>query len=204
MKQVLWIFALSFLIPFQTAIAQTDCFNFSQDVNDPLHPPITIKAKADATASGDAGERGYWGAARGVVDKPIQKIYAKLLDHYTIKDPAHSKLHVYEQPNPKFQDFHLVMVTVETPMMDVSWEEQWAYKVLNGTKQDPKKVLISYQKTDGTKFVPHLCGSIVLEQLSATKTDVYLYEEINALGKRSSKDTVKGHLGTLATLRKND
>jgi hypothetical protein len=50
--------------------------------------------------------------------------------------------------------------------------------------------------------MPHLCGSILLTAINSNTTDVYLYEEIDALGKRSPKDTVEGHLGTLATLRK--
>jgi hypothetical protein len=179
------------------------CFDFNSTVKAPLREAVSLKPKKDNTLSGTLAtpKSGLWGSARGEVNKPIQKLYEELLDHYTIKSAKKTKLRVYEQDRPGYNDFHVVMVTLPTPVMDVKWEEEWAYAVTEGSKTAPKTIVISYQKTSGTKYVPHLCGSIVLKSISPTSTDVYLYEEINALGKRSHQETVKGHLGTLATLR---
>jgi hypothetical protein len=181
------------------------CFDFSVPVKTPLKAYKGTKAKnKDVTDSGKFtySGGGIWGSALGKVDLPIQNIYQLLLDHYTIKDPGKVRLKVYPQERPGFQDFHVVMVTVPTPIFNVNWEEEWAYTIPEGTSTSPKKVVVSYQKTTGTRYVPHLCGSIVLNSLGPQSTEVYLYEEINALGKRSPGDTVKGHIGTLETLRR--
>jgi hypothetical protein len=180
------------------------CFNFDQSIKDPLKLPPTALAKKDISDAGVMKQRGsgFWGLARGQVNYSIQHLYQRLLDHSTIKDAKKAKLKTYEQERTGYKDFHLLMVTFPTPVMDVKWEEEWAYKLAEGTDENPKKYVISYQKTNGTKYIPHLCGSIVLTSTGPQTTDVYLYEEINALGKRSPKDTIQGHLGTLNTLRK--
>lgn len=179
------------------------CFDFSSPIKATLKKPVQSKPKGDVTDSGELSspKKGLWGLARGPVNFPIQKVYQQLLNHYTIKDGSRAKLKVYPQERTGYQDYHVVMVKLATPLMDVDWEEEWGYVIAEGTEADPKKVIISYQKTNGTKYMPHLCGSIMLTATNPNTTDVYLYEEINALGKRSHKDTVKGHLGTLTTLR---
>jgi hypothetical protein len=185
--------------------ASPTCFNFNQVVTNPLRAKPYFKSLSkDLTESGKmpTSDGGIWGLAVGKADFSVQSLYQKLLDHYSIKNPDKVKLKIYPQERQGYQDFHLVMVTVNTPIIKVNWEEEWAYAITEGTSTQPKKVVISYQKTNGSHFVPHLCGSIVLSSLGPNTTEVYLYEEVNALGKRSPEETVKGHLGTLDTLRR--
>lgn len=179
------------------------CFDFATPIKEPMRPPIPLgKGGKDASASGKLKTgKGVWAAARGTVPLPIADVYRRLLDHYTVKDPARVKLRTYEQEQPGYRDFHLVMVELKpAPMITLEWEENWGYLVAEGTAEAPRRVVISYQKTAGTKYIPHLCGSITLTA-NGGATDVALYEEIEAFGKRSNADTAKGHLGTLATLR---
>lgn len=187
-----------------SAQATEKCFDFNHPITSALKDPIPLKKnKKDALASGANKEKDfYWGGVRGMVDKPLAQIYTQLLDHFTIKDRSRVKLRIYDQPREGFDKYHLVMVSLETMLATVDWEEQWGYTITEGTPAAPKALLISYQKSDGSKYIPHMCGSIVLKEASANSTDVFLYEEINALGKRSPEDTVKGHIGTLAALRK--
>jgi len=205
---------------FADSPAHPLCFDFSVPVKTPLRAykqgrsageskhPGNPKHKGnptniDATESGRFTHSGggIWGSALGKVELPIQRVYQLLLDHYTIKDPEKVKLRVLPEERPGYQDFHVVMLSFSKLFMKVNWEEQWAYAIAEGTSIDPKKIVVSYQKTTGTHFIPHLCGSIVLNSLGPKATQVYLYEEVNALGKRSPQDTVEGHLGTLHTLR---
>lgn len=180
------------------------CFNFDTRVTSPLRTPSqSFSKKDDFSASGNLPKEkgGIWGSLGGRVERPIQDLYTQLLDHYTIKDEKKVRLNVYEQERAGYSDFHVVMVKAITPLVDVKWEENWAYLVKEGTRENPKEVVISYQKTTGSKFIPHLCGSIVLKAVTPKQTDVYFYEEVNAFGKRSAQDTVLGHKGTLANLR---
>ncbi|MEO5970320.1 MAG: hypothetical protein ABIQ95_10375 [Bdellovibrionia bacterium] len=194
-------------LSFRYALAATStplCFDFNVPVKAPLKTYNFGKStNKDTTESGKLPDSkgGIWGSALGKVELPIQSIYQLLLDHYTIKNPEKVKLKVYPQERNGYQDFHVLMVTASAVVFKVNWEEEWAYKIIDGTSANPKKVVISYQKTTGTDYIPHLCGSIVLNSLGPKLTEVYLYEEVNALGKRSPQDTVKGHIGTLNTLR---
>jgi hypothetical protein len=188
--------------PSVDAAQTAKCFDFKTLVKEPLREPIATLSPKDSTAAGKIEGKGVWGAARGRVNASIQDVYQRLLDHYTIKDPTRVKLRVYKRTRPNYMDFHMVMVELKpAPMITLDWEEDWGYFLADGTPEAPKKIVISYQKTDGTDYIPHLCGSIVLKAVTPGATDVSLYEEIEALGKRSGNDTAKGHLGTLATLR---
>ena len=182
------------------------CFDFEHpnlQNKKPLQEAIPLIAEKDAFSSGKDKEKNFiWGKVRGIVHKSIARLYEMLLDPYTIKDRQRVKLKIYDQPHDGFQNFNLVMVSAITPLANIDWEENWGYSIIDGTMAQPKTILINYQKTVGTEFIPHMCGSMVLKSIDSTTTDVYLYEEVNALGKRSPQDTVKGHLGTLTTLRK--
>ena len=202
-KQTLGSIILFMLVGGTSQAATSTCFDFSQPIKSPLMAPIPMKLKADARASGTTPSKSVWGAARGIVNKPIQLVYTELLDHYTVKDRNRVKLRVYEQPMAGFQNHDVVMVSLDTPVSKVEWEEEWGYVLKDGTAEAPKDIVISYQKSNGTAFMPHMCGSIEIKSIDANSTDVFLYEEINALGKRSGDETVKGHIGTLATLRKS-
>jgi hypothetical protein len=194
-------FLLLLASPSPARAADTACFDFDKKVTAPLRAPLPAKQGKDTSESGKTPGKGIWGAMRGEVNRPIQALYHQLLDHYTIKDPARIKLKVYDQERAGYSDFHVVMITLNLPMTTLNWEENWGYATTEGTDADPKRIVISYQKTTGSSFLPHLCGSIVLSATSKDSTDVYLYEEIDALGKRSPDETVKGHRGTFRTLR---
>lgn len=190
----------------QASTEKPPCFDFNQVIKTPLSKVFTTPSEKDLTESGKlkGTQRTIWSAAQGLVNQPIQKLYQALLNHYTIKDPKRVALKVYPQERPGYQDFHLIMIKALIPIFDIRWEEEWAYLISRGTSVSPEEIVISYQKTNGTSYIPHLCGSIVLNKDAASRTRVFLYEEIDALGKRTPQDSVKGHLGTLTTLRKNN
>jgi hypothetical protein len=161
---------------------------------------------------------GVWGATSGVVDLPIQTVYEELLNHYLIKNQKKVKLRVYPQERPGFQDFHLVMVSTPAPDSEqgsknshsstvhnpeIHWEEEWRYILTDGTGAAPRKYLITYEKTSGSSWVPHLCGSMVLTALGRYRTNVDLYEEVVALlSGHSTLETIQNPLGfTLTALR---
>jgi hypothetical protein len=82
----------------------------------------------------------------------------------------------------------------------IEWSEEWGFALKQGTVDKPEAIVISYQKTEGTSHIKHLCGNIYLQSLSATSTGVFIYEEVQA-DRRTSKDVLNGLTGTLRTLR---
>jgi hypothetical protein len=188
-------FIVTLLLPLAfTFSASAKCFDFSKKITSPLKD-------TKAPASGKTGEGITWAAVEGTVEKPISQVLKLLLDHNTTKSPSVDEMTVEEnKDSPHFAN-HFVKFMVKTFIFKVSWTEQWAYEILAGSPEKPAKTLITYEKIDGTHYIPHLCGSVVLRKLSERSTGVYQYEEAKA-ERRSVEDTVKGLEGTLATLRK--
>ncbi|MBL7714398.1 MAG: hypothetical protein JNL01_02955 [Bdellovibrionales bacterium] len=183
------------------------CFDWNKGVAKPLKAAVDYPAKAKgkdfSKAGTDKAKNFVWGYARGKVKKPILKVYEALLDPFSVKDPEKVKVNVYPQEQSGYKDFQLRMVSVKKVPIPVSWEEEWAAAITEGTPEAPKVILIQNQRSSApNKFLRHFCGTLILTADSANQTDVFVYEELDAIGRRSEADTEKGHLGTLATLRK--
>src|SRR6185295_3486254 len=82
----------------------------------------------------------------------------------------------------------------------VAWTEEWGYSLVEGTREAPRKIVVSYQKIAGTRHIEHQCGSYVLQAHDQATTDLSLYEEIKA-DRRSAEDTRDMHAGILRNLR---
>jgi hypothetical protein len=196
------------LLPPANAQAGDDapvlCFDFSKPGASiqPLHAPIAYStpAHADTLDSGNLAEGG-WGAARAQLQMPIALALELLRDHTTLKDPKDCDLDFKHQSQPGYLDFEKVEVTIHPfPLVNPSWQEEWAFSVPEGTAENPARVVISYQKTAGTSHIHKFCGNIVLTPVNAETTDIAIYEEADAY-RRSPEAIAKGHLGTLRTLR---
>lgn len=111
--------SLAVLTPVRAHAESKLCFDMNQPIKTPLKSPISAKAGRDASDSGAFGKKGVWGAARGSVKQPIQEVFQKLLDHYTIKDPEKVKLKVYDQEQNGFMAFHVVMVEAHPLPMEI-------------------------------------------------------------------------------------
>jgi len=179
------------------------CFNFSTPITQPMHPVLRqARSGADTSASGQLRQYAdtYWGAAQGTVKKPLHDVFALILDHNTTKGSKVDKMDVDKTQDPLLLARHLVHFEVHPFLfINVEWNEDWAYSLIEGTKDAPSAVLASYQKIEGTSYIRHLCGNILLRK-NDEGTDVFLYEETQAKS-RSQEDVVNGLIGTLKTLR---
>lgn len=179
------------------------CFDFNTKVTKPMKDPLPLKQNEDNSAFGKYDHNGVtWASLRGMVNKPMKQVLAMLLDHNTTKSSRVDDMEVIELKSPNYFARHDVKFLIKPfPLIKVRWTEQWAYALLSGTLDDPQEVLISYQKTEGTNHIEHLCGSVVLRRHGPNTTDVFEYEEAKAT-QRTPEDTLNGNLGTLKTLRK--
>jgi hypothetical protein len=180
------------------------CFDFAVKIIDPLRPPLPRIEGRDNSAFGTYPSGIDWAAARALVAMPIGAVYAKLLDHRTVKDMKKTTLSTTVLERPGYLDFHRVDVVVTLRALfvkvKVAWTEEWGYSLVEGTRDAPRKIVVSYQKIAGSRFIKHQCGSYVLEAHDEATTDLSLYEEIKA-DHRSAEDTRNMHAGTLRTLR---
>ncbi len=195
------------LLASQTAYASEPsslCFDFKNPVKQPMIKPIKSGGKKDSTAGEKFSDEhlGEWGAARGVVEKSVYEVYQAILDPFTIKDPDKAQVTLTQENRNGFNAFQIREIKISPfPLINIEWIEQWAFVITKGKDLDPREMVISYQKSEGTSHIKSLCGSIVLKQIGKQKTDVFLYEQMKA-ARRNFKDIIDGHLGTLRTLRK--
>ena len=180
------------------------CFDFSLRILDPLSPPIPRIEGRDNSAFGTYPNGIDWAAGRALVDVPIGGLYVKLLDHRNVKDMKKTTLSTTVLERPGYLDFHRVDVVVLLRALfvkvKVAWTEEWGYSLVEGTRDAPRKIVVSYQKIRGTGFIKHQCGSYVLQAHDEASTDLSLYEEIKA-DHRSAEDTRNMHAGILRNLR---
>jgi len=175
------------------------CYDFSKVIKTPFLNSRKMLPKA-GSVHGDKDKGINWGAARKVINVPIEQIYAQFLDHEIVKDMSKTKVRYEALQNPGWTAYHHVWISVRVvAFIKVSWEEEWGYRILKGTPKKPKKIHIFYQKVKGTSHLKHLCGYFEVTRLSPTRTELFLYEQVKAT-RRNAEDTEKMHLGTLDKL----
>jgi hypothetical protein len=100
--------------------------------------------------------------------------------------------------------FHLVKIVVTLRAlflkMEIPWTEAWAYSLVDGTPEAPRRIVASYQKVAGTDHIKSQCGSYVLQAREDGTTDFSLYEEVKA-DRRSARDTRDMQRGIVRNLR---
>jgi hypothetical protein len=181
------------------------CFTFDKKILKPIADfDLKELTEKSSTASGVFAKnqnKMVWAKVIDVLPIPINKVYQLLLDHTTTISPKIDELKVETENKKEFDVFHKVHLMLNPFLfVKIRWQENWAYSILEGDISSPQKVLISYEKVDGTHYISHLCGSIVLEKKSDSATFIYQYEEAIAEN-RTAQNTYDGLLGTLKTLR---
>ena len=145
-----------------------------------------------------------WSATRARMAMPITELYARLLDHRNHKDMKKTVLSTSEMERPGYLDFQRVDVVVTLRALflrkKIAWAEEWGFTLVEGTREAPHRIVASYQKVDGTRYLKHQCGSYVLQALDEATSDLSMYDEVIA-DRRDAEDTRKMQAGILENIR---
>jgi hypothetical protein len=180
---------------------QARCFDFNTKVVTALRPPPASASAGDVVEAGERAGDIIWTKVRGQIAKAPTRVLALLLNHETMRNPKIDAMTVKKLVSSQYLARHSVSYEVRPfPLVKVRWTEEWGYAVAEGTDQAPTAWVISYEKTEGTSYIEHFCGSIVLRRLSDTLTDMYRYEE-SKITRHGQSDQTKGLKGLLAKLR---
>jgi len=203
------VLALTAGLAAATPLAAADlppglCFDFTQKIVEPLTPVIPLVPGRDNHVFGTSPGGIGWASGRVVLDMPIAAAYASLLDHRNVKDMTKTTIATTVVERPDYMAFHLVSIVVTLRAlflkMEVPWTEAWAYSLVEGTPEAPRRIVASYQKVAGTDHIKRQCGSYVLQAREDGTTDLSLYEEVKA-DRRSARDTRDMHRGIVRNLR---
>ena len=188
----------------QAADPAGPCFDFAAPVVDPLRPPLPLIEGRDNSAFGTYPGGIDWASRRALVHLPIAALYARILDHRYLKDMKKTTLSVTVLERPGYLELHHVDVVVSVRALlvklKIAWTEEWGYRLVEGTGEAPRRIVVSYQKISGTRYIRHQCGSYVLQARDDGNTDLSLYEEVDA-ERRSAENTRDMQAGILGSLR---
>jgi hypothetical protein len=191
-------------VPADDLSAAGPCFDFTRKVVQPLTPAIPLIPGRDNHVFGTSPAGVGWASGRVVVDMPVAAVYANLLDHRNVKDMTKTTIATTVLDRPGYIAFHLVKIVVTLRAlflkMEVPWTEAWAFSLVEGTAEAPRRIVVSYQKVAGTDHIKRECGSYVLQAREDGTTDLSLYEEVKA-DRRNARDTRDMHRGIVRNLR---
>lgn len=198
------LLAIPLAAPGDGAEVTAPCFDFTTQIVEPMRPPIPMIAGQDNNVYGTYPNGVDWAATRALVELPIRAVYERLLDHRNVKDMKKTTLSTTVLDRPGYLEFHRVDVTVYLRALflkvKIGWTEEWAYALLDGTREEPRAILVSYQKAGGTRYLKHQCGSYLMQAHGETATDLSLYDEVVA-SRRSAEDTRDMQAGILEGIR---
>lgn len=181
----------------------SSCFDLTQPTTQLLKsPPSKFEAKKDISNFGtDSKTNNDWGEVSGVIQKPILAIIDQLVDPKTIRNDDNTTVKIKDLKIPGFLKRVQEKIIIKPFLfITIEWTEDWGFSVKDGTLKNPKSVVVSYQKTEGTSHIKHFCGNMLLQTQKDGTTGIYLYEEVQA-DRRSAEDVMNGLIGTLRTLR---
>lgn len=193
-------------VPAAGAADPATCFDFARPVSALLRPPPAAAAGgADVHEFARRADGTDWAAGRALIAAPIARVYARILEHESLKDMSKTTLKRTSEPKPGYLAFQYVDVAVRVRAllvrMTIEWREAWGFVLTEGTEAEPRRIVASYQKVSGTGHIRHLCGQYVLSAVDAAHTDLAFYEEVRA-ARRDAEATRNMHMGILRNLRK--
>jgi hypothetical protein len=179
----------------------------SRGFEEPLRAPPRLREDGgDHAEYGTRPDGVDWAATRAVIELPIRALLDKLLDTRNLKAMEKTRLVIREREHPGYLALRRIDVDVRVKALligfDVRWTEEWAWRVLKGSPEAPERVLGNYQKIAGTGHIRHQCGSYLLRRLGPGRTDLFIYDEIDAR-RRSARDTRDMQRGILRNIREN-
>ncbi|MEQ1565466.1 MAG: hypothetical protein ABMA64_07505 [Myxococcota bacterium] len=122
-----------------------------------------------------------WANGLGYVHAPLEAVWDAALDpEVGVDRRVVSEWSVVDDPVEGLDASY--RVTQEIPdLITVEYELWWRHERQGGSDEAPDRVVIVYDKTDGTQFIESLRGSLVLERgADPDVTEVDLQEEIVA------------------------
>lgn len=138
---------------------------------------------AEDPAFMEAGETEefYWGEGGACVKRPIDEVWAVFHNQPLLVWKDIDRSNHEAQPPSEENATHLYRVHYEVDkIFTVEWDMEWTHKLVKGTLDDPEVVTITWNKVDGTRYIPYWKGTVQLEKLSDGVTGISVRNQISA------------------------
>jgi hypothetical protein len=178
------------------------------DTIDPTQPPVLPSSQYCAPVHNQyneevllekgrsSGSQSHsWGRGGGCVMRPIDEVWSTIFNHELVKWNGVSEIEVTPMPQVGSSSYHYEIKYIVHDFITVNWTKEWFHTVTEGDAQNPKTVVISFQRVRGTRFVPYWEGSIVLTRLTAGVTGFAMSNQIRA--DRTGPDEAAGGIADM-------
>ncbi len=160
-----------------------------------MRPALVGKTKDHGTDESET----LWAQAEIETLVPMATVVSRLKDFKNFKNTSTQDItaKAVSIPGVMFAqniDIHMTVALI----ISLDWTEEWRIHLLAGTQTAPTKVLLQYQKINGTSHIEKFCGSVLLEKIK-DKTKISYAEEIKA-SHRESVEVLNGILDTMGKL----
>ena len=161
--------------------------------------PLQSRLRGKAPRSGRFKSGVVWAHDERSISRSVPDVLSDLLNHDLTRSNE-SEVMIESIPDKNFLVRQRVRLEVNPfPFVTVRWKEDWFVLVMAGTRDRPERILVGYQKAEGTPYIQHLCGTYVLKRELDGGARVSVYEEVLAT-RRSLEDTRRGIHATLDRL----
>ncbi len=147
-------------------------------------------------ASGQFEDGIYWAHAKANIAAPVSTVWTCFQDPETVVDRREvDEWSVDFDVEPEF-DFSMTLHLIVVDFVTVDYDSLWLEEAVEGPETAPTRVVVTWQKSDGTNFIKLLSGSAVLTDDGDDVTRLELIAWLEA----SSRDeqTLVSYLGDLA------
>jgi hypothetical protein len=125
--------------------APAECFDFAREIKEGPANRKTVRLAGDSTASGELPSGVVWAAAQYLTPRRMTEILAELASHEKSRSKRIDDMEITELQEPQFLRHQKIQFEVDPfPFVTVKWTEDWAFKLLEGTRENPRRALVVY------------------------------------------------------------
>ena len=187
-KCILALMAISVSMGIQGSAAQADQAG-------PCVPDAQGNTSNSISVSTGSEENFDWGEATACVARPIRDAWGVLHNQDLIiwGGVNESSYETRTDLPAGFSHFYEVNYKVKQFIITVSWVMDWLHQLTQGTMQDPKEVKITYSKVSGTSYIEYWEGTVTLNAISPTLTQVTVHNAVKAERQNAEKAGETAH-----------
>jgi len=136
----------------------------------------------------------HWVQARGFIHASPDQVFAAITPEACL-DRRQVDRHSSEwDVEPEYERSFRIHNEVDD-IITVEFDVTWRAGVIEGTQEAPTVIAATWQKTWGTTFIDHLCGSIVARPVAENVTELEIVEHLRASS--GDSDTIGRYVADL-------
>jgi hypothetical protein len=155
-----------------------------------------VHPEGQTFASGEFEDGIYWAHAKANVAVDVAGVWACFQDVDTVVDRREVDFwSATLDPQPEF-DFSMTIHHTVYDIVTVEYDSLWLEEAQEGPTEAPTRVVVTWQKSDGTDFIKLLSGSAVLTDDGDAVTRIELIAWLEATAR--DEETLVSYLDDLA------